>query len=147
MTNAKTSSRINSYQHKNMFRKQNLMKIVWSKINIKISNNNIIIQNGLLKYWEVHKWRPLSTFLALWIFTGFFCSRFWEKLHSLHHCLVLLRLLPVAVYVVLVTFLRYHLFMWTVFSPKLLYEAVHTSVISLLVLLTNFLAKAVVKEV
>jgi len=63
----------------------------------------------------------------------------------LHHCLALLRLLPVAVYVVLVAILRYHLFVWTVFSPKLLYEAMHTLVISFLMLVSNFLAAAVVK--
>ncbi|XP_066470632.1 GPI ethanolamine phosphate transferase 2 isoform X2 [Tiliqua scincoides] len=40
-------------------------------------------------------------------------------------CYVLLRSIPVAVYIVLVTGLRYHLFIWSVFSPKLLYEGVH----------------------
>lgn len=74
-------------------------------------------------------------------------DRFWEQFHNLHHCLALLRLLPVAVYVVLVSFLRYHLFVWTVFSPKLLYEATHTLVISLVMLLINFLAIAVLKNV
>ena len=37
--------------------------------------------------------------------------------------LVLVRSLTVAVYVPLVTVQRHHLFVWTVFSPKLLYEA------------------------
>lgn len=41
------------------------------------------------------------------------------------YCLALLRSLPVAVYIVLVTVLRYHLFIWSVFSPKLLYESMH----------------------
>ncbi|KAM4639676.1 GPI ethanolamine phosphate transferase 2 isoform 6-T6 [Amazona ochrocephala] len=40
-------------------------------------------------------------------------------------CYALMRSLPVAVYIVLVTGLRYHLFIWSVFSPKLLYEGVH----------------------
>ncbi|XP_062985180.1 GPI ethanolamine phosphate transferase 2 isoform X1 [Elgaria multicarinata webbii] len=40
-------------------------------------------------------------------------------------CYALLRSIPVAVYVILVTGLRYHLFIWSVFSPKLLYEGVH----------------------
>ncbi|KDR12958.1 GPI ethanolamine phosphate transferase 2 isoform X2 [Zootermopsis nevadensis] len=74
-------------------------------------------------------------------------DRFWEQLYSVHHCLAVLRQLPVAVYVVLMTVLRYHLFVWTVFSPKLLYEAMHTLVISLLMLLTNCLASAVVKDI
>ncbi|XP_014809291.1 PREDICTED: GPI ethanolamine phosphate transferase 2 isoform X4 [Calidris pugnax] len=40
-------------------------------------------------------------------------------------CYALMRSIPVAVYIVLVTGLRYHLFIWSVFSPKLLYEGVH----------------------
>ncbi|XP_061642842.1 GPI ethanolamine phosphate transferase 2 isoform X1 [Phyllopteryx taeniolatus] len=41
------------------------------------------------------------------------------------YCLAVLRSVPVAAYIVLVTVLRYHLFIWSVFSPKLLYEAMH----------------------
>ncbi|KAM9742209.1 GPI ethanolamine phosphate transferase 2 isoform 6-T6 [Dama dama] len=37
-------------------------------------------------------------------------------------CYALICSTPVSVYVVLVTSLRYHLFIWSVFSPKLLYE-------------------------
>ncbi|XP_042305531.1 GPI ethanolamine phosphate transferase 2 isoform X1 [Sceloporus undulatus] len=40
-------------------------------------------------------------------------------------CYALLRSIPVAVYIILVTGLRYHLFIWSVFSPKLLYEGVY----------------------
>ncbi|KFV75484.1 GPI ethanolamine phosphate transferase 2, partial [Dryobates pubescens] len=40
-------------------------------------------------------------------------------------CYALMRSIPVAVYIVLVTGLRYHLFIWSVFSPKILYEGVH----------------------
>ena len=57
--------------------------------------------------------------------------------------LALTRALPVAVYIVLVTVERYHLFVWSVFSPKLLYEAMHTLLVLCLVLClavsTNFL--------
>ncbi|XP_029368607.1 GPI ethanolamine phosphate transferase 2 isoform X3 [Echeneis naucrates] len=41
------------------------------------------------------------------------------------YCLALLRSVPAAAYIVLVTVLRYHLFVWSVFSPKLLYESMH----------------------
>ncbi|KPP78626.1 hypothetical protein Z043_101859 [Scleropages formosus] len=44
------------------------------------------------------------------------------------YCFALLRSIPAAAYVILVTALRYHLFIWSVFSPKLLYEAMHTLV-------------------
>ncbi|XP_053909470.1 GPI ethanolamine phosphate transferase 2 isoform X2 [Cuculus canorus] len=40
-------------------------------------------------------------------------------------CYALMRSIPVAIYIVLITGLRYHLFIWSVFSPKLLYEGVH----------------------
>ncbi|KAG9486317.1 hypothetical protein GDO78_006618 [Eleutherodactylus coqui] len=41
------------------------------------------------------------------------------------YCYAILRCLPVTVYILLVTGLRYHLFIWSVFSPKLLYEVLH----------------------
>ncbi|XP_078066198.1 GPI ethanolamine phosphate transferase 2, catalytic subunit isoform X1 [Mustelus asterias] len=44
------------------------------------------------------------------------------------YCFVLLRAIPASVYIILVTLLRYHLFVWSVFSPKLLYEGMHTLV-------------------
>lgn len=37
-------------------------------------------------------------------------------------------------YVILVTALRYHLFIWSVFSPKLLYEGMHLLVTAALCL-------------
>ncbi|XP_044536798.1 GPI ethanolamine phosphate transferase 2 isoform X4 [Gracilinanus agilis] len=40
-------------------------------------------------------------------------------------CYALICSIPVSVYIILVTSLRYHLFIWSVFSPKLLYEGVH----------------------
>ncbi|XP_073541015.1 GPI ethanolamine phosphate transferase 2 isoform X2 [Phyllobates terribilis] len=41
------------------------------------------------------------------------------------YCYAVIRSLPVTVYILLVTGLRYHLFIWSVFSPKLLYEVIH----------------------
>ena len=43
---------------------------------------------------------------------------------------LLTRALPLALYTLLVTHMRYHLFVWTVFSPKLLYEGMLTVVMS-----------------
>ncbi|XP_063994998.1 GPI ethanolamine phosphate transferase 2 [Diachasmimorpha longicaudata] len=40
----------------------------------------------------------------------------------------MLRIFPLAVYTIIITIHRYHLFIWTVFSPKLLYEAMYTAV-------------------
>ncbi|XP_071117625.1 GPI ethanolamine phosphate transferase 2-like [Haliotis cracherodii] len=50
------------------------------------------------------------------------------------------RALPLSVYCVLVTVERYHLFVWTVFSPKLLYEGVTTVVLSTFAILHAVLA-------
>ncbi|XP_054648019.1 GPI ethanolamine phosphate transferase 2 isoform X2 [Dunckerocampus dactyliophorus] len=41
------------------------------------------------------------------------------------YCLALLRSVPAAAYIFLITVMRNHTFIWTVFSPKLLYEAMH----------------------
>ncbi|XP_059534002.1 GPI ethanolamine phosphate transferase 2 isoform X2 [Myotis daubentonii] len=49
-------------------------------------------------------------------------------------CYALLSSVPVSAYVVLVTALRYHLFIWSVFSPKLLYEGMRLLVTAALCL-------------
>jgi len=49
--------------------------------------------------------------------------------------LAICRALPIAVYSVLVTAERYHLFVWTVFSPKLLYEGMNTVIVTVFILL------------
>ncbi|EPQ20457.1 GPI ethanolamine phosphate transferase 2 [Myotis brandtii] len=49
-------------------------------------------------------------------------------------CYALLSSVPVSAYVVLVTALRYHLFIWSVFSPKLLYVGMHLLVTAALCL-------------
>ncbi|XP_072048893.1 GPI ethanolamine phosphate transferase 2-like [Amphiura filiformis] len=51
-----------------------------------------------------------------------YISAIWESCYTL----ALSRALPIAVYTILVTIERYHLFVWSVFSPKLLYEASDT---------------------
>lgn len=45
------------------------------------------------------------------------------------------RLLTIVVYMIIVTGQRHHLFVWSVFSPKLLYEAVHSATMCCSVLL------------
>ncbi|XP_061690926.1 GPI ethanolamine phosphate transferase 2 isoform X2 [Syngnathoides biaculeatus] len=53
------------------------------------------------------------------------------------YCLAVLRSVPAAAYIVLVTVLRYHLFIWSVFSPKLLYEAMHLLLTAAVCLIFN----------
>lgn len=55
------------------------------------------------------------------------------------YCFALLRSIPAVFYVVLVTALRYHLFIWSVFSPKLLYEAMHTLITTVVCLFFTFM--------
>uniref|UniRef100_A0A8B9L0I8 Phosphatidylinositol glycan anchor biosynthesis class G n=1 Tax=Astyanax mexicanus TaxID=7994 RepID=A0A8B9L0I8_ASTMX len=57
----------------------------------------------------------------------------------LAYCFALLRSIPAVFYVVLVTALRYHLFIWSVFSPKLLYESMHTLVTAAVCLFFTFM--------
>ncbi|XP_036903447.1 GPI ethanolamine phosphate transferase 2 isoform X2 [Sturnira hondurensis] len=52
-------------------------------------------------------------------------SRSGPALRHACFCYALLCSLPASAYILLVTALRYHLFIWSVFSPKLLYEGVH----------------------
>ncbi|XP_053735788.1 GPI ethanolamine phosphate transferase 2 isoform X1 [Synchiropus splendidus] len=58
------------------------------------------------------------------------------------YCLALLRSIPAAAYVVLVTVLRYHLFIWSVFSPKLLYEAMHLLLTAAICLVFNMMEQS-----
>ncbi|KAK3535215.1 hypothetical protein QTP70_004769 [Hemibagrus guttatus] len=55
------------------------------------------------------------------------------------YCFALLRSIPAVFYIVLVTALRYHLFIWSVFSPKLLYEAMHTLITTAVCLFFTFM--------
>lgn len=50
------------------------------------------------------------------------------------------RLLPITIYTIIISIQRHHLFIWSVFSPKLLYEAVHSVVICLAVFVMLILA-------
>ncbi|XP_012258399.2 GPI ethanolamine phosphate transferase 2-like isoform X2 [Athalia rosae] len=54
------------------------------------------------------------------------------------------RLLPLAMYTLAVSIQRYHLFVWTVFSPKLLYEAMYCTV--MYVLMIGMMAVSVVDD-
>ncbi|XP_033095681.1 GPI ethanolamine phosphate transferase 2-like [Anneissia japonica] len=49
--------------------------------------------------------------------------------------LMLFRAFPLAVYTIVVASQRYHLFIWSVFSPKLLYEAMHSCVLAVFIML------------
>lgn len=62
------------------------------------------------------------------------CIRKQDALIRLRTSFVL-RLLPLSFYCILIAFNRYHLFIWSVFAPKLLYEALFSvlSFVSILV--------------
>lgn len=63
------------------------------------------------------------------VFCALFFLKYYRNPAAIGHgcfCYALLRSIPVAVYIILITGLRYHLFIWSVFSPKLLYEGIHT---------------------
>lgn len=52
---------------------------------------------------------------------------------------IIWRLLPITVYTVIVAIQRYHLFIWTVFSPKLIYEAIYTADLFIIVSLVQII--------
>ncbi|KAJ8664807.1 hypothetical protein QAD02_006469 [Eretmocerus hayati] len=47
------------------------------------------------------------------------------------------RILPMTFYIIITSLQRHHLFVWTVFSPKLLYEAMHSFVIFTIILVLH----------
>ncbi|XP_068089998.1 GPI ethanolamine phosphate transferase 2 isoform X3 [Hyperolius riggenbachi] len=62
------------------------------------------------------------------------------------YCYAIIRSLPVTAYIILVTALRYHLFIWSVFSPKLLYEVIHLSISAVVCLIFIAVDKNQVKH-
>jgi len=72
--------------------------------------------------------------------------RYYQSVVDVCRTLMILRSSTVAVYVILATVQRYHLFVWTVFSPKLLYEAVFSLVISVFVLLLFMILTCIVSR-
>ncbi|XP_054278676.1 GPI ethanolamine phosphate transferase 2-like [Macrosteles quadrilineatus] len=65
-------------------------------------------------------------------------TRYWEtQLSTSVAVMVFLQLLHVFVCLLVITIQRYHLFVWTVFAPKLLYVAAQTLVCFVLVSITN----------
>lgn len=60
-----------------------------------------------------------------------FCLTRWQQPISIWWCI---RLITVSLYLVNVTSQRYHLFIWSVFTPKLLYEGAHILVLGFLTL-------------
>ncbi|XP_015438915.1 PREDICTED: GPI ethanolamine phosphate transferase 2 [Dufourea novaeangliae] len=49
------------------------------------------------------------------------------------------RLLPITIYTIIISIQRHHLFVWSVFSPKLLYEAVYSTVICVVIIIVLIL--------
>lgn len=67
--------------------------------------------------YMIQKWQVLIH-ISLFVNSG-------SALSHACFCYALICSFPVSAYIILVTSLRYHLFIWSVFSPKLLYEGMH----------------------
>ena len=67
----------------------------------------------------------------------------YQSLHQMWYVRLLCQTLLLSVYTVLVFVQRYHLFVWSVFSPKLLYELMATFVLSLCVMYTLGLSQLI----
>ncbi|XP_070563098.1 GPI ethanolamine phosphate transferase 2-like [Ptychodera flava] len=72
-------------------------------------------------------------------------ARYKRSIQEMIYTFALTRALPLAVYTVLVSFQRYHLFVWSVFSPKVMYEGmlvfVYSTVISILMVHSYIIQK------
>lgn len=64
--------------------------------------------------------------------------RYYHCIQEVSFTLLLCRAFPLAVYSLVVFFERYHLFIWSVFSPKLLYEGSHLLVVTFVLLFLQF---------
>ncbi|XP_047117479.1 GPI ethanolamine phosphate transferase 2 isoform X2 [Schistocerca piceifrons] len=66
-----------------------------------------------------------------------------DQLHRLFWFVASHRSLLLTVYSILLTFQRHHLFVWTVFAPKLLYEAMFTTCTLVKLLFTFFIVQSI----
>lgn len=64
-----------------------------------------------------------------------------RALSAVFSTIAFLRLTPAAFYIILVTAMRYHLFIWSVFAPKLLFETASTIVYGMMLLKASIAAK------
>ncbi|ESO92393.1 hypothetical protein LOTGIDRAFT_216911 [Lottia gigantea] len=105
-------------------------------------------------YIGLESYQPVFTAILM-ICSTYSCLTFWfitlvkhividthckEKMFEAGVILMCIKTLPITIYTLLVTVQRYHLFVWTVFSPKVLYEGallVLVSVISVLLVTTS----------
>lgn len=74
-------------------------------------------------------------------------SKLREDIIEINRRYAAFRLLPLAVYTVVVTIQRYHLFVWTVFSPKLLYEAMYCAVMYVVMFCMNVIFVIIVERI
>merc|ERR1719273_356044 len=80
--------------------------------------------------WIVGSLLAINTFSGPILWTIFAFAT--EKEMKFYSSFLFFRGLEITLYLVVVTHLRHHLFVWTVFSPKLLYLAMAVSVINIL---------------
>jgi ethanolaminephosphotransferase len=86
----------------------------------------------------------VSTLLAIHTYSGpvlviVAYVRQTDNLDSLYNCLFISLSAELSMFAVLASMLRYHLFVWTVFSPMLLYQGMHLLVITVLMSIVSVL--------
>ncbi|XP_077982034.1 GPI ethanolamine phosphate transferase 2, catalytic subunit-like [Glandiceps talaboti] len=95
--------------------------------------SHIPIIVGLLTFISTYI-GPMLWMISLLIYiTKNFYHRYNNAIQEIVYTLALFRALPLAIYTVVVSLQRYHLFVWSVFSPKLMYEGVLTMVYALVI--------------
>ncbi|XP_057323888.1 GPI ethanolamine phosphate transferase 2 isoform X2 [Microplitis mediator] len=66
-----------------------------------------------------------------------------QKLFLINRQYALLKLFSLIVYTIIISIERYHLFVWSVFAPKLLYEAVHCAIIFVAIFIIHILIMSI----
>lgn len=85
--------------------------------------------NGPLLLINTYSAPILAYFLLIYHAVLQYPYNTYEIVTKIGKAYIMWRLLPIAVYTIIISIQRHHLFIWSVFSPKLLYEAVHSTVI------------------
>lgn len=104
--------------------------------------------NGTLMLINTYS-APVLSFLLLIYLLAKQSHRKHKEILQLSKTYVAWRLLPLTIYTIIISIHRHHLFIWTVFSPKLLYEAVHSAVIcvaTLFVVVITMIYNSISKE-
>ncbi|XP_076235195.1 phosphatidylinositol glycan anchor biosynthesis class G isoform X2 [Calliopsis andreniformis] len=95
--------------------------------------------NGLLLLINTYSAPILTCLLLMYHIVLQYAYHTCEIVVKVSKTYITWRLLPVFIYAIIISIQRHHLFIWSVFAPKLLYEAVHSTVICFIIFIVLIL--------